>query len=259
MVRLLAVLVSAVLCVGIVVTMRFMASVANQLNDLRDEVGKRFADVTEATRLFGQVERLRGDAVPRLAAYATEVDSVGPDILRQFAYEETDRLAAHLQALTQLGAECPGENHDWLLTLTRCARKGIDAVSTTVDDDFWNTEPAARYLGAQGEAIAERLINVRRLFIVKRHEDLAALAPICTEQRQMGIQVRTAVLEELRPILQRGLMIDFIVFDGALSYQVHLDRLGETSATTINADAQQVEHFVRRFDLLWNAADPADL
>jgi hypothetical protein len=162
-----------------------------------------------------------------------------------------------MEDFTNLSAECAGENHDWLLTLTKCARTSIDAISTTVvDDGFWNTEPAGRYLTAQREAILERRISVRRLFIVKRPEELAALEPICAEQREMGIQVQVVALEELPLFLRRGKMIDCIVFDGVLSYEIHADQLSVNTSTTVNARADEVQPLIRRFDQLWEAAAP---
>ncbi|KQX82505.1 MULTISPECIES: hypothetical protein [unclassified Streptomyces] len=248
-------LVLSVLCGGIVLIVQFLASFVSQLADLRESVDKRFADIGEATKLFTEVEKLRGDGVPRLAEHATKVVSMGPDILHEFAHTEIDRLAAQMEDFTNLSAECAGENHDWLLTLTKCARTSIDAISTTVvDDGFWNTEPAGRYLTAQREAILERRISVRRLFIVKRPEELAALEPICAEQREMGIQVQVVALEELPLFLRRGKMIDCIVFDGVLSYEIHADQLSVNTSTTVNARADEVQPLIRRFDQLWEAA-----
>ncbi|MER5372122.1 hypothetical protein [Streptomyces sp. NPDC002553] len=254
-------LVLSVLCGGIVLIVQFLVSFVNQMNAVKDSVDKRFADIGKATKLFNEVEKLRGDGVPRLAEHATKVVSMGPDILHAFAHAEIDRLAAQMEDFTNLVAECPGENHDWLMTLTRCTRKSIDAISTTVvDDSFWNTEPAGRYLTAQREAILdpERRIRVRRLFIVKRPEEISALGPICAEQRDMGIDVRVVALEELPPYFRRGKMIDFIVFDEALTYEIHADQLSVNSSTTINARANEVEPLRRRFNLLWDAADPAN-
>ncbi|MBL1109780.1 hypothetical protein JK361_35305 [Streptomyces sp. 5-8] len=255
--RLLVAVVAAVLCAGTVLMVRVTASVVSRLNDLRQAVDRRFADISAATRLFAQVEKLRGDGVPRLVD-AAEALSAGPGILREFVYAEIDRLAAHLENLTDSVAECPGENHDWLLTLTRCTRKSIDAVTTTVVDDYsGSTGSAGRYLAAQGEAI-ERGASVRRLFVVQRSAQAAALVPLCTAQRQVGVQVRVAVLEKLPPSLRRGAMTDFVVFDGALSYEVDFDPLGSYCSTRIDAHAHRVEPFVSRFDLLWNATEPAD-
>ncbi|WP_251096670.1 DUF6879 family protein [Streptomyces sp. Caat 7-52] len=256
--RLLLAVVAAVLCAGTVLMVRVTASVVSQLNDLRQTVDRRFTDISAATRLFAQVEKLRGDGVPRLVD-ATKVLCAGPDILREFVYAEIDRLAAHLGDLTGFVTECPGENHDWLLTLTRCTKKSIDAVSTTtvVDNYLGSTGSAGRYLAAQGEAI-ERGASVRRLFVVQRPAQAAALVPLCTAQREVGVQVRVAVMEKLPPSLRRGAMIDFVVFDGALSYEVRFDPLGSDCSTRINAHAHRVEPFVSRFDLLWNATESAD-
>ncbi|MCX4762032.1 hypothetical protein OG562_13820 [Streptomyces sp. NBC_01275] len=252
-------LVLSVLCGGIVLIVQFLASFVNQMHAVKNSVDDRFADIGRATKLFNEVEKLRGDGVPRLAEHATKVVSMGPDILHAFAHAEIDRLAAQMEDFTNLSAECPGENHDWLMTLTGCTRESIDAISTTVvDDGFWSTEPAGRYLTAQREAIIERQIRVRRLFIVKRPEEFGALGPICTEQRDMGIDVRVVALEELPPYFRRGKMIDFIVFDEALSYEIHADQLSVNSSTTVNARANEVEPLIRRFNLLWEAAAPAN-
>ncbi len=253
-------LVMSVLCGGNVLIVQFLVSFVNQMHAVKDSVDKRFADIGKATKLFNEVEKLRDDGGPRLAENATKVVSGGPEILHEFAHEEINRLAGVMEDLTSLSAESSGENHDWLMTLTKCTRHSIDAISTTVvDDGFWSTEPAGRYLPAQREAILDpaRRIRVRRLFIVKRPEEFAALVPICTEQRDMGIDVRVVALEELPPYFRRGKMIDFIVFDGALSYEIHADQLSVNSSTTINARANEVDPLIRRFNLLWEAADPA--
>ncbi|MFJ6723670.1 DUF6879 family protein [Streptomyces sp. NPDC091281] len=248
-------LVLSVLCGGTVLIVQFMASFVNQLSELRDVVEKRFADIGEATKLFNEVEKLRGDGVPRLAEHATKVVSTGPDILHEFAHEEINRLAAQMEDLTNLMAETPGENHDWLMTLTKCTRTSIDAISTTVvDEGFWSSEPASRYLTAQREAILERGVTVRRLFIVRAAQERSALAPICAEQRDIGIDVRVVALESLPAHLRRGRMIDFIVFDGALSYEIHADQLSVNSSTTVNARADEVQPVIRRFNQLWDAA-----
>ncbi len=191
----------SVLCGGIVLIVQFLVSFVNQMHAVKDSVDKRFADIGKATKLFNEVEKLRDDGVPRLAENATKVVSGGPEILHEFAHEEINRLAGVMEDLTSLSAESSGENHDWLMTLTKCTRHSIDAISTTVvDDGFWSTEPAGRYLTAQREAILDpaRRIRVRRLFIVKRPEEFAALVPICTEQRDMGIDVRVVAWRNSR-------------------------------------------------------------
>ncbi|MFI1047474.1 DUF6879 family protein [Streptomyces griseoruber] len=253
-------LVLSVLCGGIVLIVQFLVSFVNQMHAVKGSVDQRFADIGKATKLFNEVEKLRDDGVPRLAENATKVVSSGPRILHDFANEEINRLAGVMEDLTSLSAETPGENHDWLMTLTRCTRLSIDAISTTVvDDGFWSTEPANRYLTAQHEAIIERGITVRRLFIVKERGERAALAPICEEQRDLRIQVRVVALDQLQAHHRRGNMIDFIVFDQALSYEIHPDQLGLNSRTAVNARRELVQPLVRRFEQLWEAAEELQL
>lgn len=253
-------LVLSVLCGGIVLIVQFLVSFVNQMHAVKTSVDRRFADIGKATKLFNEVEKLRGDGVPRLAENATKVVSMGPEILHAFAHAEIDRLAGVMEDLTSSTAETPGENHDWLMMLTKCAKISIDAISTSVvDDGFWSSEPASRYLTAQREGIIERGITVRRLFIVKENQERAALAPICEEQRDMRIKVRVVALEQLPAHLRRGKMIDFIVFDKALSYEIHPDQLGLNSSTAVNARSELVQPLLRRFEQLWEAAGELQL
>ncbi|MFH8799653.1 DUF6879 family protein [Streptomyces sp. NPDC017936] len=256
-------LVLSVLCGGTVLIVQFMASFVNQLGELKEVVEKRFADIGEATKLFNEVEKLRGDGVPRLAEHATKVVSTGPEILHDFAHEEINRLARQMEKLTNLSADCAGENHEWLINLTEHTRRSIDAVSTTVvDDGFWTSEPAGRYLTAQREAIDDRTVTVRRVFILKEGQDresLAALATICKEQQEMGIQVRVVPQDRIARRLGRGTMIDFIVFDQAMSYEIKADLMEGISSTTVNADRGEVQILIRRFHQIWDAAkEPQD-
>ncbi|WP_063768355.1 DUF6879 family protein [Streptomyces griseus] len=248
-------LVLSVLCGGTALIVQFLVSFAKQMEVVETSLDKRFADMNTATKLFSEVEKLRGDGVPRLAEHTTKVVTVGPGILHGFALAEIDRLAAQMEDLTNLSTECPGENHDWLMTLTRCARNSIDSINTSpADEVFWNTEAAGRYLTAQREAITERGIRIRRLFVVSRRDELAAIDPLRAEQQALGVDVRVVALETLPLHYRRGRMIDFIVFDGALSYELHPDQLGVISSTRINARAHEVQPLIRRFDQLWEAA-----
>ncbi|WP_330457752.1 hypothetical protein OIB37_13055 [Streptomyces sp. NBC_00820] len=247
-------LVLSVLCGGAVLIVQFMVTFAHQLGDLKSSVEKRFIDIGRATKLFNEVEKLRDDGVPRLAESATHVVSIGPQILHDFAREEINRLALQMDDLTNLSAECPGENHDWLLSLTKCAKRSVYATSTSVDRDFWSTEPAGRYLEAQRKAIEDRGVTVRRLFVVRQTTDIPGLADLCKEQRDVGIEVRVVALSQLPLYVQRGKMIDFIVFDEELSYEIGVDQLSVNSWTTVNARADDVQQRIRRFGELWNAS-----
>ncbi|MFD7874267.1 hypothetical protein ACFV5G_09115 [Streptomyces sp. NPDC059766] len=247
--------VLSVLFGGAILIVQFMITFAQQLGELRGVVEQRFVDIGEATKLFNEVEQLRGDGVPRLAEYATKVVANGPKILHDFAGQEIERLAGFMYNFANLNAKSPGENHDWLLTLTKCATTSIDAISTSpVDGDFWNSEPAGRYLEAQRVAIddPQRRVKVRRLFVVKQPEDIATLDALCEEQRGIGIEVRVVALPHLPINAQRGKMIDFIIFDGALSYEITADQMGVPSWTTVDATEKEVQERVKRFAELWS-------
>jgi hypothetical protein len=243
--------VESVLFGGAILIVQFMITFTHRLGELKGVVEQRFVDIGRATKLFNEVEQLRDDGVPRLAEYATRVVATGPTILHEFAHQEIDRLAGYMYNFANLHAKSPGENHDWLLTLTRCARTSIDAISTSVDRDFWSSEPAGRYLEAQAQAI-ERGVRVRRLLVVKTPDEIALLDQLREEQRDIGIEVRVVALSQLPMYAQRGTMIDFIIFDGDLTYEITADQMNVPSWTTVDATQKEVQERVKRFADLWN-------
>ncbi|MEU6574081.1 hypothetical protein [Streptomyces sp. NPDC046805] len=248
--------VTAVLFGGAILIVQFMITFAHQLGELRAVVEQRFVDIGQATKLFNRVEELRGDGVPRLAENATKVLSVGPEILHDFARREIDRLATHMDHLTTLSAESPGENDDWILALAHSAKTSIDAISTSsVDRAFWSSEPAARYLDAQREAIQERGVRVRRLFIVRNPDEIGILDQLCDEQQSLGIEVRVVALPHLpQQFTRRGNMLDFIIFDAAVSYEIGADQVNVNYRTRVDFHPADVQDKMKRFNELWNVS-----
>ncbi|WP_174447607.1 hypothetical protein [Streptomyces prunicolor] len=247
--------VVSVLFSGAILIVQFMLGFVRQLADLKGVVEQRFIDIGKATKLFNEVEKLRDDGVPRLAESATRVVSIGPTILHDFAHEEINRVASQMEDLTNLSAECQGENHDWLLSLTKCAAQTIDAISTSaVDRDFWNSEPAGRYLQAQSDAIDRQHVKVRRLFIVRKPADIVGLDQLCDEQKRKHIDVRVVALSQLPLYIRRGKMVDFVVFDDSLIYQINADQMSVNSSTTVSAREKDVRELIRRFNDLWDAS-----
>ncbi|MFJ4834216.1 hypothetical protein ACIP79_30520 [Streptomyces sp. NPDC088747] len=257
-------LVLSVLVSGAVLIVQYMFTFAQQLTDLkadlarhnhemREVIDKSFARISEATELFSEVEVLRKDGVPQLASSATKVVAMAPEIMRTFARGEISRLAALMDDLTDRSADCPGENNDWLLGLTKCAQETIDAISTSVDRDFWSSEPAGRYLLAQRDAIEMRGVKVRRLFIVEKREDIDDLAQLRREQEELDIDVRVVVLSDLSPNIRRGTTNDFIIFDGTMCYEVDPDPYHVNARTTLNSREQHVNERIQRFNKLWDA------
>ncbi len=199
-------------------------------------------------------EPVRIDSVPELAKSFADVLLPSPSILHTFVHLEMSRVVGHMADLTNLSAECPGENHDWMLALTRAAEHSILATSTSVDREFWNSEPAGRYLDAQQEAIDEQGVTVRRLFLLESARELDdRLLRLCEEQELRRIDVRAAVLPELPPHLQRGTTNDFILYDEEVSFEIEQDLRNVNVRTRLTARQDYVRDRLKRFRELWDA------
>ncbi|MFD7467854.1 hypothetical protein [Streptomyces tendae] len=205
----------------------------------------------EAARTLDPV---RIDSVPDLAKGFADVLLPSPSILHTFVHMEMSRVVGHMADLTNLSAECPGENHDWMLTLTKAAEQSILATSTSVDRQFWNSEPAGRYLDAQQAAIDEQGVAVRRLFLLESARELDdRLLRLCEEQELRRIDVRAAVLPELPPHLQRGTTNDFILYDEEVSFEIEQDLRDVNVRTRLTARQDYVRDRLKRFRELWDA------
>lgn len=205
----------------------------------------------EAARALDPV---RIDSVPDLAKGFADVLLPSPSILHTFVHLEMSRVVGHMADLTNLSAECPGENHDWMLTLTKAAEQSILATSTSVDRQFWNSEPAGRYLDAQQAAIDEQGVTVRRLFLLESARELDdRLLRLCEEQELRRIDVRVAVLPELPPHLQRGTTNDFILYDEEVSFEIEQDLRDVNVRTRLTARQDYVRDRLKRFRELWDA------
>ena len=226
--------------------------------ELAKHVEESFARVSQATELFSQVDSsvLRSDGVTQLARSVTQVGEDSPAIVRDFASEEINRLTKLMDNLNSRIADCEGENLDWLLSLTQCAKTTIDAVSTSATKDLWFGPHAPRYLETESDAVQERNVRIRRLFIVQRPEDVDdSLERLCEDQRGLGIEARVLVPSQLPLYVRRGVIKDFILFDESLSYEVEEDFAGLGGRTTLNVRADDIATRVRRFNLLWESAE----
>ncbi|MET9776892.1 hypothetical protein ABZ023_21935 [Streptomyces sp. NPDC006367] len=222
--------------------------------DVRRLVEHHLAQAARRTEPYPALDRARIDGVPELAKSFAEVLAPGPSILHTFVRLEMTRVVGHMADLTNLTAECPGENHDWMLALTRAAEQSICATSTSVDREFWNSEPASRYLEAQQEAVDEQGVTVRRLFLLESARELDdRLLRLCEEQELRHIEVRAAVLPELPPHLQRGTTNDFILYDEEVSFEIEQDLRDVNVRTRLIARQEHVRDRMKRFRELWEA------
>ncbi|GGV57786.1 hypothetical protein GCM10010294_04760 [Streptomyces griseoloalbus] len=224
--------------------------------DMRQLVENRLvaADRDAELRPAPAGARIDIDTAPDLVTNFAEAVAPGPPILSAFVRLEMKRVIGYMTDLSTLSVECPGENHDWMLTLTRAAEESICATSTSVDRQFWNSEPASRYLHAQKEAIDEHGVPVRRLFLLESARELDdRLLRLCEEQEVLHIEVRVAVLPELPPHLLRGTTNDFIVYDEAVSFEIDQDLRDVNVRTRLIARQDHVQDRMKRFRELWAA------
>ncbi|MFI1416512.1 hypothetical protein ACH4VX_00715 [Streptomyces sp. NPDC020731] len=227
---------------------------ARHTEDIRQLVETRLAQPMPGPESYPPLDRVRTDGVPELAERFAEALAPGPSILHTFVRLEMQRVVGHMAALTSMSVECHGENHDWMLSLTHAAEQSICAISTSVDREFWNSEPASRYLDAQREAIEEHAVPVRRLFLLASARELDdRLLRLCDEQKALHIEVRVAVLPELPPHLQRGTTDDFIVYDEEVSFEIEQDLRDVNVRTRLIARRDHVQDRMKRFRELWEA------
>lgn len=125
--------------------------------DAVEEQRQSVPAVGEPTELFSEDRSLpRSDDVTRLARTYARMGERDSELARKFAQEEIAHLASMMESLSNGSAEFPGENHDWLIDLTACASRTVDATSTLLDRDFWMTEPDIDLVPARTRLVIAR-------------------------------------------------------------------------------------------------------
>ncbi|MFE9923493.1 hypothetical protein ACFYQA_18465 [Streptomyces sp. NPDC005774] len=229
-------------------------TLSRHAEDMKQLVENRFAQLDRSPQPYPTLDRVRMDGVPELAQRFADVLAPGSPLLYSFIRLEMQRVIEHMSALTRLSVESHGENHDWMLSLAHVAEQSICAISTSVDREFWNSEPAGRYLDAQKQAIEEHGVPVRRLFLLESARELDdRLLRLCDEQEALRIEVRVAVLPELPPHIQRGTANDFIVYDEEVSFEIEQDLRDVNVRTRLIARPDHVQEQMKRFWKLWEA------
>lgn len=246
---------------------------------MRNLVERAFAEINESARLLGLLEKsaARSDAVTQMVQHAILIKPGDPHLIYDFAQREIGRTSTFLQMLGGGGeATYDGEDREWLIDLTECARSHIDATSfATVDgsgnsfsDGFWGSALGRSYLYAQAEAVQARRVSVRRIFIfdVPGLPDDAGFLEICAKQAAAGIDVR--ILDHGSIEKERSMDLhDFIVFDGEVSYETAISasrvRMGAGTPaivkTTLVFDIGQIRKRAVDFEYLWSLGRPFGL
>ncbi|WP_405433098.1 hypothetical protein [Micromonospora sp. NBC_00617] len=232
-------------------------------------VGDAFAKINDATRLFGSIEAsaVQTDLVTQFVQHSTEISPDSPPLIYNFVRTQIRDMSDFIKEMAEGGdVTYYGEDRDWLLGLTRHVCESIDAISlASVDGGLWRSEFGQRYLDAQRQAVEENEARIRRIFIVDDRRDLAHpdMQRACRQQEEFGIQVRVLDRERTPPVL-RPQVVDFIVFDGVLSYETTPasslvnDAMPVIAETRLVLRTPRVMERVQVFRALWAAAYPID-
>jgi hypothetical protein len=245
-----------------------------RLSGLDERMAAGFQKIDRSAELFDLMERSVLDTalLTDLLETAGLADASVSPLLQRLARREIERLTRFVRQLP-VGTEIAydGEDREWLLGLTEEAQHSIDAISLSTvdaglrgfDGGLWTSDLGTRYLELQREAI-DRHVSIRRIFVFE-NKDLArdeTFLKITQMQRDVGVDVRM-LDHQLIPEWLQPMIFDFIVFDGAVSYEV-------TPATTFNAGRTRpaivrtllapmparVHDLENQFEQLWAAADP---
>jgi hypothetical protein len=266
----------SILIGGIALMVRFLVDFENRLaaveklerdgmDDMKRLVGDAFSEISEATALFGLIERsaLQTDLVTQLVRNSTQIGPDSPTIVYKFVQAKIREMSDFLKQIGEGGTVTYyGEDRDWLLGLTMEATTSVDAISlAAVDHDLWQSEIGQRYLDAQRQAAGSGR-RVRRIFVLEdaRMEHDPELASVYKEQAEMNIQVRLLDRASV-PTPLRSRVRDLIVFDDIVAYETtpntidpHLSQVSETRLVLTDA---RVKECSRLFRELWDLSrDP---
>jgi hypothetical protein len=225
---------------AVILIVQFLIDVDHRLGTLEDKqvestrvtgelVARGFRNINEATRLFGDVESLglKTDAITQMINKAAQIDLEESPLVSRFVLLEMDNMANFLNGIANEHLSYPGEDRNWLLSLTESAQESIDAVSLPAVDaggevyhgGFWDSDLGRRYLRLQHAAV-RRGLRVRRVFVIERPE-LATDPDVlrtCREQAALGIEIRLLLSSAGTPKPMTS--YDFILFDDQVSYEV---------------------------------------
>jgi hypothetical protein len=254
----------------------FIVDTEIRISAVGERVTAGFTQIGRLAELSGLVERssLGPTLLTDFLKTAGQVDGRVNPLLQRVALREVERVALFLRQLP-VGIEISydGEDRDWMLALTREAQTSINAISLStvdagvlgLDGGLWTSDLGQRYLELQREAVI-RKVRIRRIFVVEHeHEEMVqdeSFLRITAMQRDIGVEVRM-LDHKLIPDWMRSMIFDFIVFDGAVSYETTPTTSftsGQTRPamlrTRLAPQPKRVQELEERFEKLWEQADP---
>jgi hypothetical protein len=251
----------------------FILDTEVRISAVNERMAEGFAQLGKSAELSSKMERsvLGSEVLTEFLETASHADGPVNPLLLRLARREIQQVTSLMRQLP-VGSEIAydGEDRDWLLGLTQEAELSIDAISLStadagvhgLDGGLWTSDLGIRYLELQREAIA-RKVRIRRVFVVVDEEMVhdEDFRRITDMQRDVGIEVRM-LDHQLIPRLMQSMIFDFIVFDGAISYET-------TPATTFSVSQTKpgilrtrlapmparVRDLEDQFEQLWDAAN----
>ena len=254
----------------------FIVDTEMRISAVGERVTAGFTQIGRLAELSGLMERssLGPALLTDFLTTAGQVDGRVNPLLQRVAVREVERVALFLRQLP-VGIEISydGEDRDWMLALTREAQTSVNAISLStvdagvlgLDGGLWTSDLGQRYLELQREAVI-RNVRIRRIFVVEHeHEEMVqdeSFLRITAMQRDIGVEVRM-LDHKLIPDWMRSMIFDFIVFDGAVSYETTPTTSftsGQTRPgmlrTRLAPQPKRVQELMERFEKLWEQADP---
>jgi hypothetical protein len=251
----------------------FIVDTEVRISAVNERMEEGFAEIGRSAELSSKMERsiLGSELLTAFLETACQADGPVNPLLLRLARREIQQVTSFVRQLP-VGSEIAydGEDRDWLLGLTQEAELSIDAISLStvdagvhgLDGGLWTSDLGIRYLELQREAIA-RKVRIRRIFVVVDEEMVhdEDFRRITDMQRDVGVEVRM-LDHQLIPRLMQSMIFDFIVFDGAISYET-------TPATTFSVSQTKpgilrtrlapmparVRDLEDQFEQLWDAAN----
>jgi hypothetical protein len=253
----------------------FVVDTEFQFSVVADQVSDGFAQTGRLAELSAKMERssLGPALLAEFLETASQLDGRVNPLLQRLARREVERMTAFARQLPaggEIGYD--GEDREWLLGLAQESQASIDAISLStvdagvlgLDGGLWTSDLGIRYLDEQRKAIA-RNVRIRRIFVFEA-ETLAqdeSFQRVARMQRNAGVEVRM-LDQKLIPDYLQSTIFDFIIFDGAVSYETTAGtpftadqpRPG-TLRTRLAPEPNRVRDLELRFEQLWQVADPA--
>jgi hypothetical protein len=252
----------------------FMVDTEIRISAVDERMAEGFAKIGRAAELSAMMERSVLDTalLTDFLETAGQADGRVNALLQRLAQREIERVTSFVRQLP-VGSEMAyeGEDRDWLLGLTREVESSIDAISLStvdagvrgLDGGLWTSDLGIRYLKLQRAAIT-RKVRIRRIFVFENadmtlDEDFLRITHM---QRGVGVEVR--MLDHmLIPDGMQSMIVDFVVFDGTVSYETSpatAFAVGQTRPRILRTRLATMPTHVRyledQFEQLWEAANP---